>query len=201
MRTSERQRWQFAVRFRRNAFGRRSQPAIQRVREGVSEIKRTAHRDPVLGAEGAVLFLDKVSAALEQVDSSSGAITGRRFACRRSWQQRYGELLDLLEIVPFVCWADRRKGGQALAAMGKTTEALRYAEASRGLNDHPDAIRSRLRRDPAFVGPGRRRVRVLRALSESRRIVPDGYRAIVRQIPSQGPRADFARFSGAYAGE
>lgn len=67
-------RWQFAARFRRNAFGWRSQPAIQRVREAVSEIKRASRRDPVLAAEGAVLFLEKVSPALEQVDSSSGAI-------------------------------------------------------------------------------------------------------------------------------
>ena len=50
---------------------------------------------------------------------------------------RYQELLDLLEIAPFVCWADR---AGALAAMGKSAEALRYAEASRGLNDHPDTI-------------------------------------------------------------
>ena len=72
MSKSERHRWQFAARFRRNAFGWRSQPAIQRVREAVSEIKRVARRDPVLGAEGSVLFLEKVSGALEQVDSSSG---------------------------------------------------------------------------------------------------------------------------------
>jgi hypothetical protein len=40
----------------------------------MSEIKQVARRDPVLGAEGAVLFLERVSPALEQVDSSSGAI-------------------------------------------------------------------------------------------------------------------------------
>jgi hypothetical protein len=67
-------RWQFAARFRRSAFGWRSQPAIARVREAVVEIRKAARRDPVLGAEGAVLFLEKVSAALEDVDSSSGAI-------------------------------------------------------------------------------------------------------------------------------
>ena len=74
MTTAQRQRWQFAGRFRRNAFGWRSQPAIQRVREAVSEIKKAARSDPVLAAEGAVLFLEKMSAALEHVDSSSGAI-------------------------------------------------------------------------------------------------------------------------------
>ena len=61
-------------RFRRNAFGWRSQPAAKRVREAVSEIKKTARKNPVLGAEGAVLFQEKVSPALAHVDSSSGAI-------------------------------------------------------------------------------------------------------------------------------
>lgn len=65
--------WEFAPRFRRNAFGWQSQAAIKRVREAVTEIKAVARRDPVLAATGAVLFLEKVSPALEQVDSSSGA--------------------------------------------------------------------------------------------------------------------------------
>lgn len=66
--------WVFKARFRRGAFGWKSQPAIQRVKEAVSEIRQVARRDPVLGAEGAVLFLERVSAALEHVDSSSGAV-------------------------------------------------------------------------------------------------------------------------------
>ena len=66
--------WTFAPRFRRNAFGWRSQPALARVEEAVSEIKKTVRKNPVLAAEGAVLFLEKVSPALAQVDSSSGAI-------------------------------------------------------------------------------------------------------------------------------
>jgi hypothetical protein len=74
MAKSDKRRWDFAPRFRRNAFGWRSRPAIARVKEAVSEIKKAARRDPVLAAEGAVLFLEKVSPALAQVDSSSGAI-------------------------------------------------------------------------------------------------------------------------------
>jgi hypothetical protein len=66
--------WTFSTRFRRHAFGWRSQTAIQRIKEAVSEIKKAASKDPVLGGEGAVLFLEKVSPAIEQVDSSSGAI-------------------------------------------------------------------------------------------------------------------------------
>jgi NAD(P)-dependent dehydrogenase (short-subunit alcohol dehydrogenase family) len=67
-------KWTFKARFRRHAFGWRSKPAIQWVKEAVSEIKKVARENPVLGAEGAVTFLERVSPALEQVDSSSGAI-------------------------------------------------------------------------------------------------------------------------------
>ncbi len=66
--------WQFRTRFRRHAFGWRSQPAIRRIKEAVSEIKKVGRKDTILAAEGAVLLLEKVSPALEDVDSSSGAI-------------------------------------------------------------------------------------------------------------------------------
>ncbi|MBK5101281.1 MAG: hypothetical protein JJE15_09865 [Desulfobacteraceae bacterium] len=74
MSSSTKHTWTFRARFRRHAFGWRSQPAIKRIKEAVSEIKKAARKEPVLGAEGAVLFLEKVSPAIEQVDSSSGAI-------------------------------------------------------------------------------------------------------------------------------
>ena len=67
-------KWNFAPRFRKNAFGWRSQPAVTRVKEAVAEIKKTARKDPAMAAEGAVLFLEKVSPALAHVDGSSGAI-------------------------------------------------------------------------------------------------------------------------------
>ncbi len=67
-------KWQFKARFRRHAFGWRPQPAIKRVQEAVSEIKKAARKDKVLAAEGAVSFLERLSPALEHVDSSSGAI-------------------------------------------------------------------------------------------------------------------------------
>ncbi len=69
-----RHKWQFKARFRRHAFGWKSQPAIKRIKEAVSEIKKIARKDRVLAAEGAVVFLERVSAALERVDSSSGPI-------------------------------------------------------------------------------------------------------------------------------
>ncbi|MBX7059119.1 MAG: hypothetical protein K1X75_13715, partial [Leptospirales bacterium] len=68
--------WQFAARFRKGAFGWRSDLPIQRIKEAVKEIKAAAKSEPVAAAEGAVLFLEKVSPAIANVDSSSGAIGG-----------------------------------------------------------------------------------------------------------------------------
>ena len=66
--------WRFKARFRRHAFGWKSQPAIARLQEAVSEITLVARIEPILGAEGAVALLERISPALENVDSSSGAI-------------------------------------------------------------------------------------------------------------------------------
>lgn len=73
-RIAQAHKWEFRARFRRHAFGWKSQPAIKRIKEAVAEIKKVARKDKVLAAEGAVLFLEKVSPALEHVDSSSGSI-------------------------------------------------------------------------------------------------------------------------------
>jgi hypothetical protein len=67
-------KWEFKARFRRGAFGWKSEPAILRIRQAVSEITKVARTDPVLAAEGAVAFLERISPALEHVDGSSGAI-------------------------------------------------------------------------------------------------------------------------------
>ena len=67
-------KWEFSTRFRRNAFGWKSEPAITRIKEAVAEISKVARKDQNLGATGAVLFLEKLSPALERIDSSSGAI-------------------------------------------------------------------------------------------------------------------------------
>ena len=72
---------------------------------------RTVRRDQVLGAEGAVLFLEKISHALEHVDSSSGAIG-----------TAVNNAID------------------TLATMGRKEAALQYAEESHGLNESPSLI-------------------------------------------------------------
>lgn len=67
-------KWQFSSRFRRNAFGWKSDAPIQRIKEAIAEIKLVAKKEPVIAAEGAVILLEKLPPALEQVDSSSGAL-------------------------------------------------------------------------------------------------------------------------------
>ena len=227
MAKAERHKWEFRARFRRNAFGWKSQPAIKRIKEAVSEIKKVGRKDKVLAAEGAVLLLEKLSPALERIDSSSGAIgnavnkaiaalvpiigtapadaktrdawldrlweayqedaipyiellgddwgelcaskeVASRWAdqllgtCKMAWSpdpelrgffkgttnclsallaaERYDELLTLLDMAPYKMWHYRQYGVKALAAMGKKAEAIRYAEAERGINDSAVAI-------------------------------------------------------------
>lgn len=67
--------WAFRASFRRNAFGWKStRKAIERLNEAVGEIERVARTDPALAGEGAVLLLEKLSPAVNQIDSSSGAL-------------------------------------------------------------------------------------------------------------------------------
>jgi len=72
---SEKHKWTFPARFRTGAYSwKASRLACQRLREAVSEIKKVARKDPVLGAEGAVRLAEKLWPALQYVDSSSGAL-------------------------------------------------------------------------------------------------------------------------------
>ncbi|MCX7143853.1 MAG: hypothetical protein NT123_22995 [Proteobacteria bacterium] len=221
-RTGDKHSWSFAPRFRSGAFGWRSDPAITRIKEAVAEIKAASRKDPLLAAEGAVLFLQKVSPALQNIDSSSGAIGNAvnraievlvpiiakapaETPMRRKWleqlyqahaddaipyieslgnywgelcaspdlatewaerlvgtvetiwsrsREEYGffhgtilclsalfaagrheQLLALLDKYPHPFWSYREWGVKALAAIGRKTEALHYAEASRGRNE------------------------------------------------------------------
>jgi hypothetical protein len=73
--TWRKHKWIFPARFRAGAYGwKASKLTCQRLREAVSEIKKVAKKDPVLGAEGAVRLMEKLWPALEHVDSSSGAL-------------------------------------------------------------------------------------------------------------------------------
>jgi hypothetical protein len=197
---------------------------MKRIKEAVSEIRKTARKDPIVAGEGAVLFLEKVSQAIEHVDSSSGAIgtavnnaiatlvpvivhspvedklrdewmdrlwyaveadnipylellpdhwgelcvTPERSSywadelinsVRMAWSPdpllrgyfkgtvaclsallkagRNTEIIELLEHAPYQTWHYRMWGVKALQNMGKSSEAILFAEESRGLNE-PD---------------------------------------------------------------
>jgi hypothetical protein len=93
MSKKEKYKWQFSARFRKGSFGWKSGPAIARLKEAVTEIKKISKKEPILAAEGAVLLIEKISPALEHVDSSSGAI-GQ--AVNKSIEQ----LVDILSKAP-----------------------------------------------------------------------------------------------------
>ena len=75
MTKSKSHKWTFTARIRTNAFGwKGSRLACQRIKEAVSEIRKVARKDPLLGAEGAMKLMEKLWPALQHVDSSSGAL-------------------------------------------------------------------------------------------------------------------------------
>ena len=68
-------KWQFSTRIRPNAFSwKSSRLAVQRIKEAVAEITGAARHDAILAAEGGVRLIERLSPALEHVDSSSGAL-------------------------------------------------------------------------------------------------------------------------------
>ena len=67
-------KWQFAPRFKRGAFGWRSDLPIKRIKEALSEIKSVAKTDAALAAEGTILFIEKLVPSIESVDDSSGSL-------------------------------------------------------------------------------------------------------------------------------
>jgi hypothetical protein len=117
--------WGFRSKFRRGAFGwRGSKLAIERIGEALAEIRGAQRRDPVAAAQGAVLLLQRLSPALSQVDSSSGALGSAAHAAVRT-------LVPIIASAP-VCEPER------MAWLEKLFEALqeddpRYIES---LADH-----------------------------------------------------------------
>jgi hypothetical protein len=68
-------KWEFPTRIRPNAFSwKSSRVAVQRIKEALGEIQSVAHHDAVAAAEGAVRLIERLSPALEHVDSSSGSL-------------------------------------------------------------------------------------------------------------------------------
>src|SRR5256886_10442349 len=70
-------RWAFKARFRSHAYGwRGSSLASTRLKEAVREINSVAKSDRVLAAEGCVSLMERLWPALEDIDTSSGALGG-----------------------------------------------------------------------------------------------------------------------------
>ena len=94
--------WAFRSRFRRAAFGwRGSKLAIERIQEALAEVRAVGRHDVTAAAEGAVLLLEKLSPALSQVDSSSGALGNAAYGAVQ-------ELAPIISLAP-VDAAVRRK--------------------------------------------------------------------------------------------
>lgn len=98
--------WAFRAGFRRTAFGwKGSKLAIERIHEALAEIRAVARHDLATAAEGAVLFLEKLSPSLNQIDSSSGALGNATYAAVQ-------ELVPIISSVPVSTavrtkWLDR----------------------------------------------------------------------------------------------
>lgn len=76
MKKTNSHKWVFVSRFRTNAYGSRaSKLACKRIKEAVSEIKKVTRKDPVLGAEGSIRFMEKLWPALQHVDMKLQAPT------------------------------------------------------------------------------------------------------------------------------
>lgn len=177
-------RWEFKSRFRRGAFGWKSRPAIARVKQAVAEIRSAAKRDPARAGEGAVALLERLSPALEHVDSSSGAIgTAVNHA--------------IAELVPIIATApvDAKTRGRWLERLFEAHQAdqIPYIErlaehwgelcASKRLRDH--------RRRPLGGAPGdaaRRRAAGLRHRGDGAYPQPDRRGDPRRALREGGPR-------------
>lgn len=72
-----RHKWAFASKFRARAYGwRGSALASKRLKEAVSEIKAAAKSDRLSAGEGAVSLMERLWPALQDIDTSSGALGG-----------------------------------------------------------------------------------------------------------------------------
>jgi len=68
-------KWQFKARLRAHAYNWRGTAlATQRLKEAVSEIKAAARIDPIAAGDGAVALMERLWPALQDIDSSSGAL-------------------------------------------------------------------------------------------------------------------------------
>ncbi len=171
--------WVFRARFRRHAFGWQSQPAIKRIKEATSEIKKVARKDKVLAAEGVVLLLERQLRGFFQGTTNclSALLTAGR----------HRELLELLEMAPYDMWHYRQYGVRALAALGRTAEAIQFAEQGRGLNDSPVAIAQTCEELLLGSGCAEEAYRRYGLLANQTSTYLAWFRAVARKYPQKKP--------------
>lgn len=151
--------WKFRRYFRANAYGwRGSSVAIGRLREAVAEIRSVAKSDPVTGAEGVVSLAERIWPALQNIDTSTGALGSAVFrtlselipiliaapadhATRRLWLDRLFEAVQE-DGVEYLAPIEDRWGEIAQfpdlidAYADRLTEALRRAWADHTTFNH-----------------------------------------------------------------
>jgi tetratricopeptide (TPR) repeat protein len=101
--------------------------------------------------------------------------------------ERYQELLELLETAPSIWWEYRRWGVRALVAMGRADEAIRYAEAPRGLNDNPELIARTCEEILLSLGRSAEAYEHYAIAANRSTSYAAAYRAIARKYPEQQP--------------
>jgi tetratricopeptide (TPR) repeat protein len=101
---------------------------------------------------------------------------------------RHQELLDLIETAPFLWWHYRRYGVRALAAQGRTDEAVHYAEQSLGLNDGPSDMARTC--EEILLAAGRSEEAYRRFAYRANRVGSHlaTFRAIKKHYPDKAPR-------------
>ena len=142
-------KWQFKARMRARAYNWRGTAlATTRLKEAVSEIKAAAKTDPVAAGDGAVSLMERLWPALQDIDSSSGALGS---AVNRTLD----ELIPILIAAP----ADQKIRGQWLERLFQAVQddGVQYlspveerwgeiAQYSELINDYADRLLGLLRR-------------------------------------------------------
>jgi hypothetical protein len=101
---------------------------------------------------------------------------------------RHEELLELLELDRLRWWHYRAFGAKALVAMGRKAEAIRYAEACRGLNA-PDAAISRFCEEVLLsCGMADEAYERYGLATGTRQTYLATFRAITKRYPQKDPR-------------
>ncbi len=73
--TTGKHKWAFRAKLRARAYGWRGTGlATRRLREAVAEIRKVGRTDPVLAADGVVCLMERLWPALQDIDTSSGAL-------------------------------------------------------------------------------------------------------------------------------